>query len=37
MSGEYRALTRKYRPIHFDDIVSQEHVSNTLKNAIEQD
>lgn len=36
MSGEYRALTRKYRPIHFEDIVSQEHVSNTLKNAIEQ-
>ena len=36
MAGEYRALTRKYRPIHFEDIVSQEHVSNTLKNAIEQ-
>ncbi len=37
MAGEYRALTRKYRPFHFEDIVSQEHVSNTLKNAIEQD
>ncbi|TNE71262.1 DNA polymerase III subunit gamma/tau [bacterium] len=37
MAGEYRALTRKYRPVHFEDIVSQEHVSNTLKNAIEQD
>lgn len=36
MAGEYRALTRKYRPYHFEDIVSQEHVSNTLKNAIEQ-
>lgn len=36
MAGEYRALTRKYRPFHFEDIVSQEHVSNTLKNAIEQ-
>lgn len=34
MSDHYKALTRKYRPITFDDIVSQEHVSNTLKNAI---
>lgn len=32
----YKALTRKYRPRTFEDIVSQEHVSNTLKNAIEQ-
>jgi DNA polymerase-3 subunit gamma/tau len=37
MSGTYRALTRKYRPATFDDIVSQEHVSSTLKNAIEKD
>ncbi|MFU8859572.1 MAG: DNA polymerase III subunit gamma/tau [Cyclonatronaceae bacterium] len=36
MSEQYRALTRKYRPINFEDIVSQEHVSSTLKNAIEQ-
>ena len=35
MSDHYIALTRKYRPRTFDDIVSQEHVSNTLKNAIE--
>lgn len=34
MSGNYRALTRKYRPQTFEDIVSQEHVSSTLKNAI---
>jgi DNA polymerase-3 subunit gamma/tau len=36
MSDNYRALTRTYRPTSFDDIVSQEHVSNTLKNAINQ-
>ncbi|MCH8485845.1 MAG: DNA polymerase III subunit gamma/tau [Candidatus Cyclonatronum sp.] len=35
MSEHYKALTRKYRPVHFEDIVSQEHVSSTLKNAIE--
>ncbi|MDI6402034.1 DNA polymerase III subunit gamma/tau [Balneolaceae bacterium ANBcel3] len=34
MSASYKALTRAYRPQTFDDIVSQEHVSNTLKNAI---
>jgi DNA polymerase-3 subunit gamma/tau len=37
MPQNYRALTRTYRPQSFDDIVSQEHVSNTLKNAIKQD
>jgi DNA polymerase-3 subunit gamma/tau len=36
MPENYRALTRTYRPTSFDDIVSQEHVSNTLKNAIEK-
>lgn len=36
MSEHYRALTRKYRPRTFDDIVSQDHVSDTLKNAIRQ-
>ncbi|MEX0778718.1 MAG: DNA polymerase III subunit gamma/tau [Balneolales bacterium] len=36
MAEQYKALTRKYRPRNFEDIVSQEHVSNTLKNAIEQ-
>lgn len=35
MSEHYKALTRKYRPVNFEDIVSQEHVSSTLKNAIE--
>ena len=37
MPENYRALTRTYRPQTFDDIVSQEHVSSTLKNAIKQD
>ncbi len=36
MSQHYKALTRKYRPATFDDIVSQKHVSDTLLNAIEQ-
>lgn len=36
MSDNYRALTRTYRPTSFDEIVSQAHVSNTLKNAIKQ-
>lgn len=36
MSDTYRALTRKYRPNSFEDIVSQDHVSSTLMNAIKQ-
>jgi len=36
MSENYRALTRKYRPQNFEDIVSQDHVSSTLMNAIKQ-
>ncbi|MDX1617527.1 MAG: DNA polymerase III subunit gamma/tau [Balneolaceae bacterium] len=36
MSDHYRALTRTYRPTTFDEIVSQQHVSDTLKNAIRQ-
>ena len=33
----YLALARKYRPQVFDDIIGQEHVTKTLKNAIETD
>jgi len=36
MTDHYRALTRTYRPTTFEDIVSQQHVSDTLKNAIKQ-
>ncbi|MBT3220937.1 MAG: DNA polymerase III subunit gamma/tau, partial [Proteobacteria bacterium] len=30
----YLAIARKYRPISFDEIVGQDHVTRTLKNAI---
>lgn len=36
MSETYRALTRAYRPASFEDIVSQQHVSGTLMNAMKQ-
>ena len=36
MANNYRALTRTYRPQTFEDVVSQEHVSSTLQNAIKQ-
>ena len=34
MSETYRALYRKWRPMIFEDVVGQEHVSETLKNSI---
>jgi DNA polymerase III subunit gamma/tau len=33
----YLVLARKYRPMFFNDVVGQDHVSKTLQNAIEQD
>ena len=33
--SQYVVSARKYRPIRFSDVVGQEHVSNTLKNAIQ--
>ncbi|MFP4548341.1 MAG: DNA polymerase III subunit gamma/tau [Fidelibacterota bacterium] len=30
----YQVISRKYRPQKFDEIVGQEHISNTLRNAI---
>jgi DNA polymerase-3 subunit gamma/tau len=30
----YTVLARRYRPLVFDDVVGQEHVSRTLRNAI---
>ncbi|MBN1958834.1 MAG: DNA polymerase III subunit gamma/tau [Desulfuromonadales bacterium] len=33
----YLVLARKWRPQHFDDLVGQEHVAQTLKNAITAD
>jgi DNA polymerase-3 subunit gamma/tau len=32
----YQVIARKYRPQRFSDVVGQEHVSQTLSNAIEQ-
>ncbi len=37
MPEQYQVLARKWRPKQFDDVVGQEHVTTTLKNAIEQD
>lgn len=34
MSESYRALYRKWRPETFDDIVGQQHITNTLKHEI---
>lgn len=31
------AYARKYRPNDFDELIDQEHIATTLKNAIEQD
>src|SRR5690348_1146370 len=32
----YQVLARKYRPQRFAEVIGQEHVTRTLKNAIEQ-
>ncbi len=33
-TGPYQVLARKWRPQQFDEVVGQEHVARTLKNAI---
>ncbi|MDR1744437.1 MAG: DNA polymerase III subunit gamma/tau [Planctomycetota bacterium] len=33
----YEVMARRYRPAHFDDVVGQEHIAATLKNAITRD
>ena len=33
----YQALYRKYRPRTFDDVVGQEHITQTLKNQVRND
>jgi DNA polymerase-3 subunit gamma/tau len=35
-SMSYQVLARKYRPQKFSEVIGQEHVTRTLKNAIEQ-
>src|ERR1044071_2652273 len=32
----YQVLARKYRPQRFSEVIGQDHVTSTLKNAIEQ-
>ena len=32
----YTVLARKYRPQKFSDVIGQDHVTRTLKNALEQ-
>jgi DNA polymerase-3 subunit gamma/tau len=32
----YQVLARKYRPQRFSDVIGQDHVTRTLKNALEQ-
>jgi DNA polymerase-3 subunit gamma/tau len=34
--GEYQVIARKWRPQRFSDVVGQEHIIQTLKNAIKQ-
>ena len=34
MSGPYQVIARKWRPQTFDDVVGQDHVVRTLRNAI---
>ncbi|HEX3730237.1 MAG TPA: DNA polymerase III subunit gamma/tau [Opitutaceae bacterium] len=36
MSSSYQVIARKWRPQTFDDVVGQDHVVRTLKNAIER-
>jgi DNA polymerase III subunit gamma/tau len=35
--GNYIVSARKYRPVRFEDVVGQEHVGHTLKNAMKND
>ena len=34
--SSYQVIARKYRPQRFSDVVGQEHVTQTLGNAISQ-
>ena len=35
--SDFIVSARKYRPVRFDEVVGQQHVSQTLKNALRQD
>ena len=32
--SEYLVSARKYRPLNFDDVIGQQHITQTLSNAI---
>ena len=32
----YKALYRKWRPVVFDDVIGQSHITKTLKNEIKE-
>ena len=32
--AQYQVIARKWRPQQFDDVIGQEHITQTLKNAI---
>ncbi len=36
LMSEFVVSARKYRPVRFDEVVGQQHVSQTLKNALRQ-
>ncbi|MCU1325562.1 MAG: polymerase subunit gamma and tau [Bryobacterales bacterium] len=36
VSKPYQVIARKYRPQAFDDVLNQDHIKTTLRNAIEQ-
>jgi DNA polymerase III subunit gamma/tau len=36
MSASYQVIARKYRPQRFSEVIGQEHVTQTLANAIQQ-
>jgi DNA polymerase-3 subunit gamma/tau len=35
--GQFIVSARKYRPLRFDQVVGQDHITRTLKNALQQD
>lgn len=35
MSGQFVVSARKYRPVTFDEVVGQDHIARTLKNALQ--
>jgi DNA polymerase-3 subunit gamma/tau len=37
MGNGYQVIARRWRPHRFDDLVGQEHIVRTLKNAVKQD